>query len=52
MATKINEILTTKKLRENLIKNAREQVKLYSWHKFAEETLIVYKELLGETVEA
>jgi glycosyltransferase involved in cell wall biosynthesis len=52
MAEKINEVLQDKKLRGQLVKNGREQVKLYSWHKFTEETLIVYKELLDETVDA
>jgi glycosyltransferase involved in cell wall biosynthesis len=52
MAEKIDEVLQDKKLQEQLVKNGREQVKLYSWHKFAEETLIVYKELLDETVDA
>ncbi len=49
MATKISEVLDDKKLREQLIKNGRNQIKKYSWRKMTEETLIVYKKALGET---
>jgi glycosyltransferase involved in cell wall biosynthesis len=52
IADKVSEILEDKKLRDSLIKNGAQQVKKYSWHRMAEETLIVYKELLGETVDA
>jgi glycosyltransferase involved in cell wall biosynthesis len=52
IATKVNDVLNDKKLRETLIKNGQEQIKKYSWRKFSEETLIVYKELLDETVKA
>lgn len=52
MADKIDDVLTNKKLRDTLRKKARPQYEKYSWHKMAEETLIAYKEVLGETVEA
>lgn len=52
MADKINDVLTNKKLRDTLRKKARPQYEKYSWHKMAEETLTVYKEVLGETINA
>jgi glycosyltransferase involved in cell wall biosynthesis len=52
MAAKTEEVMTNKKLRDSLIKKGHEQLKKYSWHKMAEETLLVYKEDLGETVDA
>jgi glycosyltransferase involved in cell wall biosynthesis len=52
MAVKISEVLGDKKLRGRLVTNGRKQVEKYSWHRMAEETMIVYKELLGETINA
>jgi glycosyltransferase involved in cell wall biosynthesis len=52
IAAKVAEVLDDKKLRDKLIKNAQEQVKKYSWRRMAEETLIVYKDVLGETMDA
>lgn len=46
MADSINEVLTDKKLRVELIKSGHEQVKKYSWHRTAEQTLAVYKQVL------
>ncbi len=52
MATKIAEVLGDEKLRTQLVKKGHEQAKKYSWHRMAEETLLVYKEALGETTDA
>lgn len=52
IAAKVNDVLVDKKLQKKLVADGRQQVKKYSWHKMAEETLIVYKELLDETVDA
>jgi glycosyltransferase involved in cell wall biosynthesis len=52
IAQKVNEVMTDKKLRDRLIKNGPSQLAKYSWHTMAEETLIVYKEVLDETVSA
>ncbi len=51
MAKKISEVISDPKLQKTLKENATLQVKKYSWHRMAEETLIVYKELLNETVK-
>ncbi len=48
VAQKVLEVLETPKLREKLIKAGREQVKKYSWHTMAEETLTVYKSTLRD----
>jgi glycosyltransferase involved in cell wall biosynthesis len=52
MADKIGEVLDDKELRKGLVEKSRQQVKKYSWHKMAEETLVIYKELLDETIDA
>ncbi|MET1032998.1 MAG: glycosyltransferase family 1 protein [Candidatus Saccharimonadales bacterium] len=52
IAAKTAEVIDNKKLRDQLIKNGQELVKKYSWRKMANETLIVYKEVLGETTDA
>jgi glycosyltransferase involved in cell wall biosynthesis len=52
MAAKIENVLSDKKLRADLIEKGYAQLKRYSWRKMGEETLIVYKEDLGETIEA
>ena len=48
MAAKIAEVLDSKKLRGQLVKNGYNQVKKYSWRKMAEETMTVYKAVLKE----
>ncbi|MGH7158321.1 MAG: glycosyltransferase family 4 protein [Candidatus Saccharimonadales bacterium] len=48
VAQKILEVLDTPELREKLIKAGKEQVKKYSWHTMAEETLAVYKSTLQD----
>jgi glycosyltransferase involved in cell wall biosynthesis len=52
IAAKIDDVLRDSKLRASLIKKGYEQGKKYSWSRMAEETLLVYKEDLGETVDA
>lgn len=43
MADAINEVLTDKQLRTELIKNGHAQAKRYSWQRMAEQTLAVYQ---------
>jgi glycosyltransferase involved in cell wall biosynthesis len=52
IAQKVSEVISKKVLRDQLARNGRAQLKKYSWHTMAEETLIVYKEILEETVSA
>jgi len=47
MASKINEVLTSEKLRKELIAKGQEQVKKYSWQKMAEQTLEIYRKVLN-----
>lgn len=46
IAKKIKQILQDNKLKSDLIKKGREQVKKYSWRQMAEETLKIYEEIL------
>lgn len=46
MAAKINDVLVDQKLRNDLVKKGREQVKKYSWQRMAEQTLETYKKAL------
>jgi glycosyltransferase involved in cell wall biosynthesis len=48
MAEKIDEVLSSPKLQEELIEKGKKQVKKYSWKRMAEQTLDVYNEVLGE----
>jgi glycosyltransferase involved in cell wall biosynthesis len=48
MAGAINEVLTDKDLRAELIKKGVEQAKKYSWQRTAEQTLAIYQKLLGQ----
>lgn len=52
IAAKVKEVLDDDDLRQTLIKNARQQIKKYSWRHMAEETLVAYKDVLGETSDA
>lgn len=47
MADAINEVLTDKDLRQELIKNGKTQAAKYSWQRTAEQTLEVYKKALA-----
>lgn len=46
IAKKINEVLTNKTLRTNLIKQGKERIKDFSWDKMANQTIEVYKKVL------
>jgi glycosyltransferase involved in cell wall biosynthesis len=46
MAEKIASVIDDKKLAKGLIDKGHDVLKLYSWHKMAEETLEIYKEIL------
>jgi glycosyltransferase involved in cell wall biosynthesis len=48
IADKINDILTNESLRNNLIQKSRPHAQKYSWQRMAEQTLAVYKRVLGE----
>lgn len=48
MSDAIEEVLTDKQLRTELIRRGHEQVKKYSWRRMAEQTLAVYEEVLSE----
>jgi glycosyltransferase involved in cell wall biosynthesis len=48
MTDAINEVLTDKKLRAGLIRKGHKQAEKYSWQRMAEQTLEVYKQVLGE----
>ncbi|MCA9344975.1 glycosyltransferase family 4 protein [Candidatus Saccharibacteria bacterium] len=47
MALKIERVLSDKNYRKQLIAHGHKQVKKYSWTKTAEQTLEVYKKVLG-----
>jgi glycosyltransferase involved in cell wall biosynthesis len=47
MSDAINEVLTDKQLRESLVEKGRKRVQKYSWRRMAEQTLGVYKKVLG-----
>jgi glycosyltransferase involved in cell wall biosynthesis len=46
MADAINEVLSDKDLRRELIQNGAKQAKKYSWRRMAEQTLAVYRDAL------
>lgn len=46
MADAINEVLTNKDLRQQLLANGEKQVKKYSWQRTAEQTLAIYNQVL------
>lgn len=48
MAKSINQVLTKPELRKELIKAGKKQAAKYSWRRMAEQTLAVYKQVLGE----
>jgi glycosyltransferase involved in cell wall biosynthesis len=47
IADAINEVLTDKKLRQELVARGYGQAKRYSWQRMAEQTLAVYEEILS-----
>jgi len=48
MAAKIDDVLASAPLRKKLITASKTQLAKYSWRRMAEETLDVYKEVLGD----
>lgn len=48
MADAINDVLSDKTLRDELIQKGYKQAKKYSWKRTAEQTLDVYKQVLGQ----
>lgn len=48
MAAKIAEVIDNKQLQEELRKKGKAQAGKYSWKRMAEQTLAVYKRVLGE----
>lgn len=48
MADAINEVLTDKDLRKSLVEKGKHQAAKYSWQRMAEQTLEVYREVLGK----
>jgi glycosyltransferase involved in cell wall biosynthesis len=48
MADAINDVLTSKNLRAELIQKGKDQAAKYSWQRTAEETLQVYNKVLGD----
>lgn len=48
MATKINEVIASESLRSKLILKGYENVKRFSWRRFATQHLNLFKNLLGE----
>jgi glycosyltransferase involved in cell wall biosynthesis len=49
MADTINEVLTDKELRQDLVTKGRQQAAKYSWQRTAEQTLNVYQEVLKDS---
>ncbi len=49
MAEKINQVLASPKLQEDLAAKGRKQAQKYSWRRMAEQTLAVYREVLSES---
>lgn len=52
MAEKISEVLSSESLRKELVKKGHKQVAKYSWEKMAQETLDVYKAVLGTAADS
>jgi glycosyltransferase involved in cell wall biosynthesis len=48
MAAKIDDVLSSPKLRQDLVEKGKKQVKKYSWKRMAGQTLEVYKQILDE----
>lgn len=48
MTKAIKDVLTKPGLREKLVSEGHQQVKKYSWKRMAEQTLDIYKQILGE----
>lgn len=48
MAQKIGQVISDQSLRNKLIESGRRQTRRYSWQRMAEQTLAIYKQVLGE----
>lgn len=48
IAAKINDVLTSKKLKDKLIAGGQKQIAKYSWQGMAEQTLNIYREILNK----
>lgn len=48
IAEAIDQVLSDESLRTRLVRNGYKQIKKYSWKKQAEETLKIYKKVLGD----
>ncbi len=48
IAEAVDQVLSDEALRTRLVRNGYKQIKKYSWKKQAEETLKIYKKVLGE----
>ena len=48
MAEKINAVINDEKLAHDLVQKGKKVAASYSWQRTAEQTLAVYKEVLGE----
>jgi glycosyltransferase involved in cell wall biosynthesis len=46
IAAKVNDVLTDSKLRAKLIRNGKVQLAKFSWSRMADQTMMVYKELI------
>ena len=51
LAQKVAEVIDNPALKKELIAKGQQQLKKYSWERMAQETLIVYKEALGEETD-
>jgi glycosyltransferase involved in cell wall biosynthesis len=49
IAAKISDVIDDPKLRSQLIEKGKQQAEKYSWKRMAEQTLAVYKSVLGES---
>lgn len=48
LASKLSDVLTQPELREELIKKGQRRVTEFSWERMAEETVAVYRKVLGD----
>lgn len=51
LAEKVAEVIDNPALKKELITKGQKQLQKYSWERMAQETLIVYKEALGEETD-
>lgn len=48
IATKVDEVITNKDLQKDLVIKGHKRLKKFSWRRMAEQTLAVYKQVLGD----